>query len=69
MVQVRIVKPLEGRTRLRVVDMLGRQVMPERQLPAGEQRFDLDLSALSEGTYTLILQSAEGRAVKRILRM
>jgi len=69
MVQVRIAKPLEGRPRLRVVDMLGRQVMPERQLPAGAQRFELDLSTLPGGPYTLILRSAQGRAVKRLLRM
>ena len=68
-VQVDIQKPLHGQPSLRVVDMLGRQVLPERLLGSGRQQVNLDLGTLPGGTYTLILQSADGRAVKRVLRM
>lgn len=68
-VQVDIQQSLTGQPSLRVVDMLGRQVLPERLLGAGTQQVNLDLGHLPEGTYTLILQSSEGRAVKRVLRM
>ncbi len=68
-VQVAIQTDIEERLSVRIVDMLGRDVLPERLLRTPGRMFQLDLNKLSEGSYMLILQSDEGRAVKRILRM
>jgi len=66
---VDIQEELQGEVVLRVTDMLGRQVMPDRPLAPAAQQFSLDLGSLPSGAYSIILQAADGRAVKRVLRM
>ena len=62
--------PKEGPVELCIFDLTGRkliQVLKEDNMPAGQYRYDVDLSVLAEGVYYSSLLSQEGVATSKVV--
>lgn len=62
--------PQEGPVELCIFDLTGRkliQVLKEDNMPAGQYRYDVDLSVLAEGVYYSSLLSQEGVATSKVV--